>query len=476
VERLVEHPLRPGASLWLSGDLARWDADFLLHHAGRADRQLKIRGMRVEPGEIEAALRSHHDVADAAVVPVDGPDGRALVAHVLPTAGATPEPAALRAHVAELVPPHMVPWRLLVTTELPQIGSGKLDRAWLALDTNQARERSRRMNERERRIAELFQELLGLPERPSRDDDFFELGGHSLLAIRLMVSLEHRLGLQLTLASLIQAPTPAGVAAAAKPDDSRERAARSPVVEVVAVDGDVALFVISGVFGMPWIARRIGRLMEPRGPIYGFEAFGHHPGERPLQSVEEIAKAYASAVRAVRQGRRVVLVGFCFGGHVALEIARVLREAGETVDGLVVVDVGAVTVAPRQLPRSVRWQRAWRRRLDRTGRGLQRRVENAGRRMRGIRPPDERRRRRVRCAHETAAARYATRPLDVDLVLLRTQNDFGWYRGQWDYGWGAFVRNVELVPLETMHAEMTNEGADVTAHALQAIVDDVARS
>ena len=477
-EHIVEHPLRPGVLLWRSGDLARWGSDGLLHHLGRVDRQLKIRGIRVEPGEVEAALRSHPDVADAAVVPVRAAGGTALAAHVAPAPGANPDPGDLRRHVASLLPAHMVPSRFAVAGELPRTASAKLDRAALAANGAEPAVRWRSPGGLEAQIAELFRELLELPQLPAADDDFFDLGGHSLLAVRLLARIEQRLGRRVTLAALIQAPTPAGLAAAAV-ENGAGGVRRSPLVEVSGDDGDVALFVVPGVWGLPVSARRLAALLEPRGPVYGFEALGHREGERPLETIEEIARTYAEEVQRVRGRRRVVLLGMCFGGHVAYETARALRDAGLPADRLIVFDVAAMAPAPRgwrSASARLRWlvggvvfslPRRWNRFRSHAGGSPPLDPEEADLLQVGDAAIDDRIV-AVRRAHSVAWSRHMTVPLDADLVLFRTRK-YAWQR----LGWRPFVRRLRVVSLDVEHVLATTDGAAVTALALQEILDDV---
>jgi hypothetical protein len=176
---------------------------------------VKIRGFRIELGEVEAALLGHPDVRLAAAAVRDDPvAGPRLVGHVVLAEAARTRPEQLRAHVAGVLPEHLVPAAVLVLDSLPLTPSGKLDRAALPDADYGAARRDRRPpgTERERVLTALFADVLGLPE-VGVDDNFFELGGHSLLATRLIGRANAELPAELVVRDLFDAATPAGLAA-----------------------------------------------------------------------------------------------------------------------------------------------------------------------------------------------------------------------------------------------------------------------
>jgi len=197
--------------MYRSGDLARWRGDGVLEFVGRADHQLKVRGFRIEPGEIEAALLRHESVSQAVVVArLDRAGGQQLVGYVVLAAGAAADAAALRSHVGARLPDYMVPSAIVVLDRLPLTANGKLDRG--ALPAPQVRGLVSRMarSPREELLCALFAEVLGL-ERVGIDDDFFALGGHSLLATRLISRVRSSLDVELSIRSLFEAPTVAAL-------------------------------------------------------------------------------------------------------------------------------------------------------------------------------------------------------------------------------------------------------------------------
>ena len=218
VARFAADPFGPTESrLYRSGDRGRWRPDGQLEFLGRADRQLKIRGMRVEPAEIEAALRSLAEVTDAAVVGRGGdrPGETRLVAYVVAAPGQTTASPELHAQLSCLLPPHMLPSAFVQLTALPINASGKLDRHALPEPGREAfasacSEPPNTMREAE--VAAIWQDLLGV-DQVGRHDNFFALGGHSLLLISLSVRLRQR-GWAVDLPAFLNDPTLAGLVTA----------------------------------------------------------------------------------------------------------------------------------------------------------------------------------------------------------------------------------------------------------------------
>ncbi|MFJ7182281.1 amino acid adenylation domain-containing protein [Streptomyces massasporeus] len=214
-QRFVADPYGPpGTRMYRTGDVVRWTADGLLEYLGRSDDQVKVRGFRIEPGEIEAALAEHEGIAQVAVLIRRGRlDDDRLVAYVVPDAGAVVRPQELRAFARDRLPEHMVPAAVVLLGRLPLTPNGKLDRAALpAPDRASARgPHQPARTAREQAVCDLFAEVLGV-DRVGADDNFFDLGGHSVLATRLTARLRTAYGAELSLRSLFEAATPAALA------------------------------------------------------------------------------------------------------------------------------------------------------------------------------------------------------------------------------------------------------------------------
>jgi amino acid adenylation domain-containing protein len=217
-ERFLPDPFGPeaGGRLYRTGDLARWRPDGAIEFIGRLDEQVKLRGHRVEPAEVEAALTAHPDVASAAVaVRQAGPEDLRLVAYVVPRPGAAPTAAELRAHAAASLPRHMVPSAFVSLPALPRTASGKLDRAALAPPGSEIARPGAGEPPRtpaEEVVAGIWADVLRV-DAVGRREDFFALGGHSLLAIQVVARLRQAFGHDVPATLLFEAPTVAELTA-----------------------------------------------------------------------------------------------------------------------------------------------------------------------------------------------------------------------------------------------------------------------
>jgi amino acid adenylation domain-containing protein len=218
-ERFVPHPFppAPGDRLYRTGDLARFLPDGLLEFAGRIDDQIKVRGYRVEPGEVEAVLTGHPGVEAAAVIAWDDGSGRKrLIGYVVPRSPASsPETnaAELRAFLSASLPEPLIPAELIFLEAMPLTPHGKVDRRALPAPSGQGAgvEHVAPRDETEQAVAAIWREALGV-EKVGVHDNFFDLGGHSLVLARVHVLLRERLGREVSMVDLFRSPTVAALA------------------------------------------------------------------------------------------------------------------------------------------------------------------------------------------------------------------------------------------------------------------------
>ncbi|MDW0358490.1 amino acid adenylation domain-containing protein [Halomonas venusta] len=205
-ERFVADPFDTrGGRLYRTGDLVRWRSDGQLEYLGRLDHQVKVRGFRVELGEIEAQLQSHHAVKEAVVVALEAPGGARLVAHVVPQADVEFDTSSLREALEQKLPDYMVPGAMVTLEALPLTPNGKVDRKALPEpDLASSLQYEPPQGELEEALAEIWSELLGV-ERVGRHDNFFELGGHSLLSVSLLERMRAQ-GWSVSVRALFQNP------------------------------------------------------------------------------------------------------------------------------------------------------------------------------------------------------------------------------------------------------------------------------
>ncbi|HEX7241517.1 MAG TPA: amino acid adenylation domain-containing protein, partial [Longimicrobiaceae bacterium] len=209
------HAGEPGARMYRTGDRARWLPSGALELLGRVDRQLKVRGFRVEPTEVEAALRACPGVADAVVAPREDASGeRSLDAWVVPLPGGSPDPAALREHLAAQLPGYLVPDSFTAIEAVPLTPNGKTDHRALPAPEREASGDAFRppRTPEEEEVAAAWRAELGV-ERVGVDDDFFALGGHSLRAVRVLARIEETLGVRLPVSAVFEGPTVRALAA-----------------------------------------------------------------------------------------------------------------------------------------------------------------------------------------------------------------------------------------------------------------------
>jgi amino acid adenylation domain-containing protein len=339
-ERFVPDPFsgRPGARLYRTGDLARYRADGALEFVGRVDYQVKVRGFRVELGEIESLLASHPAVAEAVVVVREDHLGeRSLAAYVRPAGASSLLAADLRAFLKQRLPDHMVPSTFTVIEAFPLTPNGKVDRGGLpAADDRRAPGTSiAPRDEVEQRLVRIWEEILAVEGIGTRDS-FFDLGGHSMLAVRLFARLEQSLQVRLPLATLFEAPTIEALA-----NLIRERKSSTPsrsLVPIQRAGSRTPVFAVPGVGGNVLCYHDLASLLSPDQPFYGLQSRGLDGMEKPLSHVEDIAAAFLSEIRQVQPQGPYTLIGTCMGGVVVYEMAQQLRKIGEKVGLLVLLE------------------------------------------------------------------------------------------------------------------------------------------
>ena len=329
----------PEARMYGTGDLMRRRPDGTLEFMGRLDHQVKLRGYRIELGEIEAVLLEHGEVREAAVVVGSGSTGR-LVAYVVADSGSAPETTALRDHVARLLPEYMVPSAFVRLERLPLTPNGKIDRRAFP-DPEVERSGEERLvepaDEMEEALLELWQELLEIDEPFGVEDDFFALGGHSLLAVRLFAKIERVWGVRPPLAVLFETATVRHLAGAIR----RERG-RSPrwssIVALRPGGTRPPLFLTHGIDGELLFYRDLVKNLHPDQPVYGIQGVGTDGRELPHARFEDMAEHYVQDLLRFHPDGPFLIVGYCFAGVLAYEVARQLHAHGRATALLGLID------------------------------------------------------------------------------------------------------------------------------------------
>ncbi|KOG33841.1 MULTISPECIES: amino acid adenylation domain-containing protein [Streptomyces] len=351
-ERFLPHPFADkDRRLYYTGDrgmmLPGGDVVFL----GRDDAQVKVRGFRVEPGEVELAITdmAHRcaGLRDAAVVARRRADGEVFLAAFLLGEGSDEDVAGIRDRLRATLPDHMVPAHLQWVSEWPLTPNGKRDDTALRRAPLTAADRAPGAgpcDAYERALTEMLADALSL-DTVGVHDSLFDLGGTSLTAMRLVVRIEQRYRVHIPLADFIATPTPAGLAARLR--DGSARATFDPVVPIRPQGTRSPLFMVHPMGGNVLCYVGFARHLPDDQPLHALQAAGAEPGTTPLHSVEELADSYLTALRAVQPHGPYTIGGWSFGGLVAFEIARRLRAAGEEVARLLVLDTIALEHGPR---------------------------------------------------------------------------------------------------------------------------------
>jgi amino acid adenylation domain-containing protein len=344
-ERFVAHPFdpTPGARLFRTGDRARYRDDGAIEFLDRLDRQVKIRGHRIEPGEVEAALVKLPQVAEAVVV-VHGEasETKRLVAYVVPTKGAKLAAAEVRRELSRILPGYMLPSAIGILTAFPLTPNGKIDRLALPspedLVAGTARWRMPPRDPLEHMLAGIWEGLLGSRKIGIRDN-FFDLGGHSLLAAQMMDAVAQQCGATVPLTTLFSEPTIEQLARAI-----RGQVAPSGTVVAIRESGTgLPFFFLHGDFsGGGFYCHALAREMGSEQPFYAVHPHGLEASEIP-DSIEAMAEHLVRDIRRVRPHGPYLMGGHCNGGLVAVEMARQLAAEGEDVPLVVVLDANVPT-------------------------------------------------------------------------------------------------------------------------------------
>ncbi|HEY1387199.1 MAG TPA: amino acid adenylation domain-containing protein, partial [Ktedonobacterales bacterium] len=364
-ERFLADPFsaKPGARIYRTGDRARWRSDGQLEYLGRTDHQVKLRGFRVELGEIEGVLSQHPAVRQSiGTLREDHPGVQQLVAYVVLREDAvllTPTAQELRSFAESQLPAHMAPVTVVILPALPLTPSGKVDRLALpapdriyvaeTLDEN-----SPPLNAVELELKTVWEEVLGVSPIGAHAN-FFDLGGHSLLAVRMFARLEAVFGIRLPLAVLFSAPTIEQLASVITHEQPSHLRRALVTIKPGNANASSPLFLIHPLGAGILIYAQLADHLGTEQTIYGLQA----DMDEPSSDIVEMATQYVAEIRAAQPFGPYLLVGYSAGGLIAFEIAQQLTRMGESVALLGMLD--SLTGTASQRPRDqLSVQFAWR--------------------------------------------------------------------------------------------------------------------
>lgn len=464
------HREDPDDLLYRTGDGGRYRADGLLEIQGRLDDQVKIGGVRIEPGEIQSVILKHPDVsACIAAVKGEGEDDRRLVAYVIARPGESPSITSLRALVRRELPKHQHPAHFVLLEALPLLANGKVDRKALPEpgsdrpDTEDPYVAPR--NEIELKLARIWEELLKI--RPvGVHDDFFDLGGHSLLAVRLMSQIEKSIGRALPLATLFEGATIEKLALRLM-DFSDD--ASQPLVAIQPLGSGRPIFFVHPAGGNVLCYADLANRLGKERPFYGLQSPVAESAHVPAR-IEEMAARYLESIVKVQPSGPYVLGGWSMGAIVAFEMAQQLVRRGQQIALLALLDhrtpqpgdadevMDEISLMRRFFDGVAEFDASPLETMSATQR-LDYFLQHAHR-LRLI-PPDVtdaqvRSYLQVYLGNLQALRRYSVRPYPGRITLLKTRS--GIPASDETLGWGRFAGGgVEVLEVPGRHVEMVSE-------------------
>ena len=490
------------ARVYRTGDIGSWMAGQLYFH-GRLDHQFKLRGFRIEPGDIEAAVLAEPGVRVAvATVVAMGTNDRRLALYVVADERSEVFAQELRNRLRRRLPPHMVPQLIELLDSLPQTANGKVDRNALpppgAQNAQVPAAPSAPAVAGDALAASLlgiWRELLGIPQIDV-DSNFFDVGGDSLLGVELFQRAHALTGINLPLATLLTAQTVREQAQAFRNAGARDAGARDPVADRAAAPlaspvadtwsplvriqagGDLPpLFCVHALGGNVLNYVPLARALGPDQPVYGLQAVGLDGLTPPLLTIEAMAARYLSEIRARFPHGPYYLSGGSMGGLIAFALAQLLIARNEEVAFLGLFDAygpgdAALDAAPGIL--LTRWSERWTRvrSLDAPARrsmlaeALQRRLYRVGdalrtvwHRWRGTPLPNAVRYRQLERIHLHADETYRPSAYPEIVTVFRAREQPARLAESWALGWDALAAGVQVVDLPGSHDTLIEQPA-----------------
>jgi len=348
---IADHFRKDGSRVYRTGDLARFRSNGIVEFLGRLDFQVKVRGFRIELGEIEHLLNQHNDIKEVVVVAqIDERQDVRLAAYIIPVDGKELNGSALRKYLAKKLPEYMVPSFFIEMDSFPLTPNAKIDRkAFPKPDTSllkSERECVAPRDELEMQLAAIWQKALNV-KRLGINDNFFELGGHSLLAAQVFARINKKIGMNLPLAILFQAPTIRQLGVLIRQKDWKP--SWKSLVPIQATGDKPPLFLVHGAEGNVLLYRNLAHYLGDDQVVYGLQSRGLN-GEEPLETdIRSMAEKYITDIKSVQPEGPYLLGGYCLGGTIALEMAHQLKAAGDDVPFLAMIETYNLKDNPRKI-------------------------------------------------------------------------------------------------------------------------------
>ncbi|TCS92395.1 non-ribosomal peptide synthetase [Hazenella coriacea] len=338
-EKFVPHFLDSATSfkMYRTGDLVRWLPDGNLQFLGRIDNQVKIRGMRIELGEIQSVLESFSEVKEAIVQVQKTSDGSSqLVSYLVPQIQGELNISEIQKRIKERLPEYMVPKYCIQIDRIPITINGKVDvQALPTLTFQESNTYVAPRTQLELKIAQVWEKVLKI-QRIGVTDNFFSIGGHSLKAVEMIGELKKELGIHVTLPTLFYHQTIAELALFLEKDEVHPHHGVIPIQ--IGQGTTTPLFLIHPGGGGALCYIHLAKSLGNDFTVYGIEAMGFDHGEVPLSDLHAMAQLYVKWIQEVQPEGPYRLAGWSLGGTIAFEMARLLEEEGVKVDFVGLLD------------------------------------------------------------------------------------------------------------------------------------------
>lgn len=469
-ERFVDIQLHVGAAvrMYRTGDRVRRTKSGTLEILGRVDRQIKIRGFRLELGDVEAELSQSLSVNEVVVLPIqrETEHGRhiQLVAYLGASDPSLVRIPELRIALGQSLPPHAIPSQFVVLPTLPKLPNGKVDRNALPSPGTNSYDKEKVVpptTETEAKLVELWKTLLSVPS-VSTTDSFFDLGGTSLQAIWLFSKIQDQFETRVSPSQLLRSPNIATLAKLIE-----DKAANSNLKNIVCLQqgSDLQPLFLMHAAGQELLFYKdlINRL-DSRIPIYGIQPIGHDGTERPIEKMEEIIDRYTSEILSIQSTGPFHIVGHCQGGYFAMEVAKRLRSKNNSLGLICSIDGRAPrtnkTAAHSVSTRNSKLQDTIKRKFN----GLKWRSKRAAIHLKYLycikygtqRQKSDAIYRESFMAVSNAINRHVTIPFEPEILVFQCL-DSAKYPSHSTEFWKQSAPNVEFIEFKCLHHEILEE-------------------
>ncbi|MCU0343264.1 MAG: amino acid adenylation domain-containing protein [Ignavibacterium sp.] len=332
-KKFIKNHLDPGFNkiIYRTGDLVVRNKG-IINYIGRKDNQIKIRGMRVEIGEIEYAINKMKFIEQSVVIPIKQENEIKLYAYIVVMPDFEFDLRALKQHLKSTLPSHMIPAYFNTVSSFPLTPNGKIDKLKLFEITSantENKENESELSTVEKKLLTIWQKLI---KNSNIDiyDDFFSIGGDSLLAVNLFILIEKEFNITLPISALYEAPTISKMSELLTNSLNKEIKFKS-IVPIKPTGDKSPLFFVHGAGGNVLLYKDLVKYLDENRPFYGLQSAGLNGKDEILQTIEEMAAYYVNEIKIIQPDGPYFVGGYCMGGTIAIEIAQQLKREDKEV-------------------------------------------------------------------------------------------------------------------------------------------------